>query len=184
MTADKIFHLFFLSVQYKTLMLYRILRSLYKEQRRTNPLRLYSLWFTSNGNGVQKAITHAEKLVGYPTSYSSLKYLAEEEPANFLSLAKKLVGSGHPLLSTARDLLSQDPHIGHHLGGLWVLLLSKAAGSGSDLDVLQSELVNGIHQKQRAIADTTELINTGIFKSRLITTTSLTRNNVLYTCFL
>ncbi|XP_066918478.1 all trans-polyprenyl-diphosphate synthase PDSS2-like [Clytia hemisphaerica] len=146
-------------------MFHRILRSLYKEQqRRAN--RLYSLWFTSNGNGVQKAITNAEKLVGYPTSYSSLKYLAEEEPANFLGLAKKLVGSGHPLLSTARDLLSQDPHIGHHLGGLWVLLLSKAAGSGDNLDVLQSELVNGIHQKQRAIADTTELINTAFLVHR------------------
>ena len=125
--------------------------------------RKYSLWFPSNGTTQQKAITDAEKLVGYPSSFASLKYLAEEEPANFLSLAKKLVGSGHPLLSTARDLLSQDPHIGHHLGGLWVLLLSKAVGHNHlNGEILESQLVNGIHQKQRIIADTTELINTGI----------------------
>ena len=123
--------------------------------------RSYSLWFPSNGSTQQKAITNAEKLVGYPSSFSSLKSLAEEEPANFLGLAKKLVGSGHPLLLTARDLLSQDPHVGHHLGGLWVLLLSKAVGN-NDLDyILESQLVNGIHEKQRIIADTTELINTG-----------------------
>ena len=118
------------------------------------------LTFWANGNGLQKAITDAERLVGYPTTYNSLKYLIDEEPANFLGLAKKLVGSGHPLLSTARDLLSQDPHIGHHLGGLWVLLLSKAAGY-KDGAVLQSELVNGIHKKQRILAETTDLINTG-----------------------
>ena len=123
--------------------------------------RLLSFWFSPNGNGLQKAITNAEKLVGYPTTYSSLKYLAEEEPENVVGLAKKLVGSGHPLLSTARDLLSKDPHIGHHLGGLWVLLLSKAAGHDT-AKVLGTELVYGIHPKQRALAETTELINTGM----------------------
>lgn len=142
-----------------------ITRSLFKTCIRGSSMkrRKYSLWFQSNGTTQQKAITDAEKLVGYPSSFASLKYLAEEEPANFLSLAKKLVGSGHPLLSTARDIISQDPHIGHHLGGLWVLLLSKAVGHNSfNGEILESQLVNGIHQKQRIIADTTELINTGI----------------------
>lgn len=122
----------------------------------------YSFWSGSstNGNGLQKAITDAEKLVGYPTTYNSLKYIIDEEPGNVLELAKKLVGSGHPLLSTARDLLSQDPNFGQNLAGLWVLLLSKAAGSGSGT-ILDSELVNGIHPKQRKLAETTELINTG-----------------------
>lgn len=123
--------------------------------------RMYSFWFSSNGIDHEKAITNAERLVGYPNTYSSLKYLAEEEPANFLSLAKKLVGSGHPLLSIARDLLSQDSHIGNHLGGLWVLLVSKAAGHNTTAG-LESELVNGIHLKQRSLADITELINTGM----------------------
>lgn len=127
--------------------------------------RALSFWFSPNGNGLQKAITNAEKLVGYPSTYSSLKYLAEEEPENVVSLAKKLVGSGHPLLSTARDLLSKDPHIGHHLGGLWVLLLSKAAGHNTN-GVLQSELVYGIHSKQRLLAETTELINTAFLVHR------------------
>lgn len=131
----------------------------------------FSFWSsTTNGNGLQKAISDAEKLVGYPTTYNSLKYIIddEEQPANILGLAKKIVGSGHPLLSTARDLLSQEPHAGHNLGGLWVLLLSKAAGARSKL-TLESELVNGIHPKQRALAETTELINTG---------------NSMFSCFL
>jgi len=143
--------------------MFRSLTSVLHKPVRPNYLvlrsRMFSFWF-SNGNGLEKAVTNAEKLVGYPNTFSSLKYLAEEEPANFLSLAKKLVGSGHPLISIARDLLSQDSHIGHHLGGLWVLLLSKAAGHETGCG-LNRELVKGIHLKQRSLADITELINTG-----------------------
>ena len=121
--------------------------------------RHYSYWNSNNGNGLQKVLNSAEKLVGYPTSYSSLKYLVdEEEPSNFIGLAKKLVGSGHPLLKTARDLLSQDPYSSYQLGGLWVLLISKASNKATLLD---EDLVHGIHQKQRSLAETTELINTG-----------------------
>ena len=121
-----------------------------------------SSWFFGNGNNLQNAINNAERLVGYPTTYSSLKNLVDEEPANFLSLAKKLVGSGHPLLTTARDILSQDPYSSHHLGGLWVLLLAKATGN-NDERLLAEEFVQGIHQKQRILAETTELIYTGTF---------------------
>lgn len=120
--------------------------------------RNYS-WFS--GNGLQNAISDAEKSVGYPTSFNSWKYLFDEEPATFIGLARKIVGSGHPLLQTARDILSQDPYSSNHLGGLWVLLISKAAGVNPNVDV-DSSFVQGIHQKQRILAETTELINTGM----------------------
>lgn len=120
----------------------------------------YSFWSSINGNGLQKAINSAERVVGYPTNFSSLKFLVdEEEPPNFIKLAKKLVGSGHPLLTTARDLLSQDPYSSHQLGGLWVLLISKAVKNESDL---LNDVVGGIHRKQRILAETTELISTGM----------------------
>ena len=118
-------------------------------------------WFSGQGNGFQNAINNAEKLVGYPTAYNSWKYLFDEEPAAFIGLARKIVGSGHPLLQTARDIFSQDPYSSNHLGGLWVLLISKAAGINTNFDIGDS-FVQGIHQKQRILAETTELINTGI----------------------
>lgn len=124
----------------------------------------YSFWSSINGNGLQKAINSAERVVGYPTNFSSLKFLVdEEEPTNFIKLAKKLVGSGHPLLTTARDLLSQDPYSSHQLGGLWVLLISKAVKNESDL---LNDVVGGIHRKQRILAETTELISTAFLIHR------------------
>jgi len=135
---------------------------------------LYSSWFFGNGNGLRAAINGAETFVGYPTTYSSLKFLVDEEPANFIGLAKKLVGSGHPLLSTARDLLSQDTYSSHHLGGLWVLLLSKAAGKSDTSELLEEDFIHGIHKNQRLLAETTELIHTAylIHRSMLDITNS------------
>jgi len=52
-------------------------------------------WFSGQAVGSQNAINEAEKLVGYPTTFNSWKYLFEEEPATFIGLARKIVGSGH-----------------------------------------------------------------------------------------
>jgi len=114
---------------------------------------------------LETSIKEAESLVGYTTTFNSWKYLFEEEPATFIGLARKIVGTGHPLLQTARDILSQDPHSSSHLGGLWVLLLSKAAGVNKHFDV-SSNVVQGIHVKQRLLAETTELINTAFLIHR------------------
>ena len=48
------------------------------------------------------AISEAEKLVGYPTSFMSLRCLLSDELANVALQARKLVGTKHPLLKTAR----------------------------------------------------------------------------------
>ena len=118
------------------------------------------LWSPANGNALHQALGEAEKLVGYSTSFLGLRYLLDWGPVNFAALAKKLVGSGHPLLSTARDLLVRD-YYSSQMGGLWVLLISKAAGVRElQIDISQ-DYVAGIHQKQRRLAEVTEMINIG-----------------------
>lgn len=49
-----------------------------------------------------KVISEAEKIVGYPTSFLSLKWLLSDEIANIALHLRKLVGSNHPLLKTAK----------------------------------------------------------------------------------
>jgi hypothetical protein len=49
-----------------------------------------------------KAVSEAEKIVGYPTSFLSLRWLLSDEIANVALHLRKLVGSNHPLLKTAK----------------------------------------------------------------------------------
>lgn len=61
-----------------------------------------------HGNGNQqkpdwnRAVSEAEKIVGYPTSFLSLRWLLSDEIANVALHLRKLVGSNHPLLKTAK----------------------------------------------------------------------------------
>lgn len=61
----------------------------------------------SQAKAVQKhdwnrAVSEAEKIVGYPTSFLSLRWLLSDEIANVALHLRKLVGSNHPLLKTAK----------------------------------------------------------------------------------
>lgn len=49
-----------------------------------------------------QAVTNAEKVVGYPTSFLSLRCLMSDEISNIAVYLKKLIGTGHPLLATAK----------------------------------------------------------------------------------
>lgn len=49
-----------------------------------------------------RAVTEAEKIVGYPTSFLSLRWLLSDEIANVALHLRKLIGSNHPLLKTAK----------------------------------------------------------------------------------
>ena len=49
-----------------------------------------------------RAVSEAEKIVGYPTSFLSLRWLLSDEIANVALHLRKLVGSDHPLLRTAK----------------------------------------------------------------------------------
>lgn len=66
-------------------------------------------YFTTNvvGNANQRpdwnrAVSEAEKIVGYPTSFLNLRWLLSDEIANVALHLRKLVGSNHPLLKTAK----------------------------------------------------------------------------------
>lgn len=49
-----------------------------------------------------RAVSEAEKIVGYPTSFLSLRWVLSDEIANVALHLRKLVGSNHPLLKTAK----------------------------------------------------------------------------------
>lgn len=49
-----------------------------------------------------RAVSEAEKIVGYPTSFLNLRWLLSDEVANVALHLRKLIGSNHPLLKTAK----------------------------------------------------------------------------------
>jgi len=49
-----------------------------------------------------QAVTSAESIIGYNTSFLNLRYLFSDEISNIAVYLKKLIGTGHPLLATAK----------------------------------------------------------------------------------
>jgi decaprenyl-diphosphate synthase subunit 2 len=49
-----------------------------------------------------RVVSEAEKIVGYPSSYLGLRWLLSDEVANVALHLRKLIGSNHPLLKTAK----------------------------------------------------------------------------------
>jgi len=95
-----------------------------------------------------QAVTSAESIIGYNTSFLNLRYLFSDEISNIAVYLKKLIGTGHPLLATAKKLVNPSDKL-HQTRGLLVLLVSKAANHSAE-----------ILPKQRALAEITELIHT------------------------
>src|SRR5690349_18374387 len=58
-------------------------------------------------NEWNRALSEAEKIVGYQTSYLSLRYLLSDEITNLALHMRKLVGSTHPLVGTGKYVDSQ-----------------------------------------------------------------------------
>ncbi|XP_077977249.1 all trans-polyprenyl-diphosphate synthase PDSS2-like [Glandiceps talaboti] len=117
---------------------------------------------SSERNAWQQAVSEAEKLVGYPTSFMSLRCLLSDELSNVAIQVRKLVGTNHPLLKTARTFV-YDGRNTMQTRGLIVLLVSKAAGptTSTVLDNReQQSIVSGIYSSQRALAEITEMIHT------------------------
>lgn len=56
----------------------------------------------SGGPSWSQVVSEAEKIVGYPTSFMSLRCLLSDELSNIAMQVRKLVGTKHPLLDTAR----------------------------------------------------------------------------------
>ncbi|XP_075001717.1 all trans-polyprenyl-diphosphate synthase PDSS2 isoform X2 [Calonectris borealis] len=57
----------------------------------------------SGGPPWSQVVSEAEKIVGYPTSFMSLRCLLSDELSNIAMQVRKLVGTKHPLLDTARQ---------------------------------------------------------------------------------
>lgn len=111
-------------------------------------------------------MSDAEKIVGYPTSFMSLRCLLSDELSNVAMHVRKLVGTQHPLLNTARGFVN-DSKNSLQMRGLIVLLMSKAAGpSHTASDLLAQDMVSGIYPSQRNLAEITELIHTAFLVHR------------------
>ncbi|XP_029726580.1 all trans-polyprenyl-diphosphate synthase PDSS2 [Aedes albopictus] len=105
-----------------------------------------------------RAVSEAEKIVGYPTSFLSLRWLLSDEIANVALHLRKLVGSNHPLLKTAKTLIYSDKN--QQAWGLIVLLVSKAAGHADTIPEMEQDKSAGVLHSQRALAEVTEMIRT------------------------
>uniref|UniRef100_A0A8I3N8P9 Decaprenyl diphosphate synthase subunit 2 n=2 Tax=Canis lupus familiaris TaxID=9615 RepID=A0A8I3N8P9_CANLF len=113
-----------------------------------------------------QVVSEAEKIVGYPTSFMSLRCLLSDELSNIALQVRKLVGTQHPLLTTASGLVHDSRH-NLQLRGLVVLLISKAAGPSSMNASCQNyDTVSGIYSCQRSLAEITELIHTALLVHR------------------
>jgi decaprenyl-diphosphate synthase subunit 2 len=118
--------------------------------------------FNSSGgiSKLENLASEAEKVVGYQASL--LRCLLSDEISSVVVQSKKLVGSRHPLLKTARRLV-YDGAEGFDAVGLIVLLMSRCGeGLVTEAPPLGQQLVSGIQKKQRKLAEVAELINTGI----------------------
>ncbi|XP_050309589.1 all trans-polyprenyl-diphosphate synthase PDSS2 isoform X1 [Anthonomus grandis grandis] len=104
-----------------------------------------------------RAVTEAEKIVGYPTSFLNLRWLLSDEIANVALHLRKLVGSNHPLLKTAKGLIYNGKN-NMQAWGLIVLLISKAAGHTEDIPDMEQDKAAGVLHSQRALAEVTEMI--------------------------
>lgn len=124
--------------------------SLSNVQNATKPIRKHN-W--------NQAVSEAEKIVGYPTSFLSLRWLLSDEIANVALHLRKLVGSNHPLLKTAKNLI-YDGRSNMQAWGLIVLLISKAAGHAAHIPDLEEDKSAGVLHSQRALAEVTEMIRT------------------------
>ncbi|XP_037550667.1 decaprenyl-diphosphate synthase subunit 2 [Nematolebias whitei] len=132
----------------------------------TRGQRSLSLFSSSGSPSWSKVVSDAEKIVGYPTSFMSLRCLLSDELSNVAMHVRKLVGTQHPLLNTARGFVF-DSKNNIQMRGLIVLLLSKTAGPScavSDLPV--QDMVSGIYPSQRNLAEITELIHTAFLVHR------------------
>ncbi|KAJ8958842.1 hypothetical protein NQ318_019605 [Aromia moschata] len=119
-------------------------------------LQNYSTQSKENPNN--KAVNEAEKIVGYPTSFLSLRWLLNDEVANIALHLRKLIGSNHPLLSTARQGFNFEQTVAD-LGSHRVARL-EAGGLKEEFSQIDRDVTAGILHSQRVLAEITEMIRT------------------------
>ncbi|KAJ8387916.1 hypothetical protein AAFF_G00148500 [Aldrovandia affinis] len=125
-----------------------------------------SFFSNTSPSNWSKVVSDAEKIVGYPTSFMSLRCLLSDELSNVAMHVRKLVGTKHPLLNTARGFV-YDSKNNLQMRGLVVLLMSKTAGpSTAAAELPKQDMVSGIYPSQRNLAEITELIHTAFLVHR------------------
>ncbi|CAG9573378.1 unnamed protein product [Danaus chrysippus] len=97
-------------------------------------------------------IREAEKVVGYPTSFINLRCLLSDEFSNLALYLRKLVGSNHLVMQTAKNVLYGDTK-NLQPWGLVISLLSKSVKS--------STTPEHVYNQQRQLAELTEMMRTG-----------------------
>lgn len=118
---------------------------------------LIRLWRLSSrcASSWTDAVSRAEHLVGSPTSVSNFRSLLGEDVSTIGTYAKRLVGSQHPFLETAREFIFGNGNE-RQFRGLAVLLFSKSLVTVRNPEVSDAE---PILPKQRALAEICELIH-------------------------
>jgi len=106
-------------------------------------------------NKWNRAVSSAEKLVGYPTSYMSLRALMNDDVTTMAVHFRKLIGSDHPVLKTAKRLLYHGKN-NMQVRGVLILLLCRAAGSLSTDDFDPN---TGVLNDQRRLSEIIEMIH-------------------------
>jgi len=109
-------------------------------------------------NKWNQAVAEGEKIVGTPNSLMSMRALMSEDFTNMAVHFKKLIGSDHPVLKTAKRLLYHGKN-NMQVRGLLVLLLSRAAGPGSDVSTQDLDANTGILNSQRKLAELVEMMH-------------------------
>ncbi|XP_045537929.1 all trans-polyprenyl-diphosphate synthase PDSS2 [Papilio machaon] len=104
-------------------------------------------------------VSEAERMVGYPTSFLNLRWLFNDEIAVAATQLRKLVGTNHPLLKSAKNILIGSKSNLQSVG-LIVLLVSKAAGF-NPAEFSQELHTSGVLHAQRALAEIVEMKRTG-----------------------
>lgn len=130
-----------------------------------------------NSAAWHKAMADAEKVVGFPTSLLSLRALLNEDFEGLAAHVKKLLNMKHPLLDTAKDIVFDSKNY-MQTRGLIILLLSKAANPNYDYIVNNQETVTETYNKQKALAEITELIHVAFLVHRGIVNRSTVQHSV------
>ena len=118
------------------------------------------IW-SSRQDDLTRALSDAEKIVGYPTSFLNLRYLLSDEISKIAIYMKRFAMSKHPMFRTARGFVSDENNT-MQARGLLVLHVSKASRPCLQSDwSMDQDLVADIHSSQRQLADITETIHTG-----------------------
>ncbi|KAK4879531.1 hypothetical protein RN001_007677 [Aquatica leii] len=141
----------------------------------------YATALAQEKNELNQAVTEAEKIVGYPTSFLNLRWILTDELANVALHLRKLIGINHPFLETARKLF-----FGNNMPawGLIVLLVSKAYGLNVEFSEHDRDITAGVLHSQRALAEVTEMIRTSAMIHKNIANIAVDeKNNLLELSF-